>query len=32
MVALNARHLAPLMRNHPQLRYLMNPLASLYST
>ena len=28
MVALNARHLAPLMRNHPQLRYLMNPLAS----
>ncbi len=31
-VAATARDLAPLMRNHPQLRYLMNPLASLYST
>jgi len=31
-VALCARDLAPLMRNHPQLRYLLNPLASLYST
>jgi len=31
-VALTSRDLAPLMRNHPQLRYLMNPLASLYST
>ena len=31
-VALGSRDLAPLMRNHPQLRYLMNPLASLYST
>ncbi len=31
-VALGSRELAPLMRNHPQLRYLMNPLASLYST
>lgn len=31
-VALSSRELAPLMRNHPQLRYLMNPLASLYST
>jgi len=29
---INGRELAPLMRNHPQLRYLMNPLASLYST
>ncbi len=27
-----SRDLAPLMRNHPQLRYMMNPLASLYST
>lgn len=27
-----ARQLAPLMRNEPQLRYMMNPLASLYST
>jgi len=27
-----SRDLAPLMRNHPHLRYLMNPLASLYST
>ena len=31
-VAATARDLAPLMRSHPQLRYLMNPLASLYST
>src|SRR5574337_38198 len=31
-VAAAAHELAPLMRNHPQLRYLMNPLASLYST
>lgn len=31
-VAATSRDLAPLMRNHPQLRYLMNPLASLYST
>ena len=31
-VALLSRDLAPLMRNHPQLRYQMNPLASLYST
>jgi len=31
-VAAASRELAPLMRNHPQLRYLMNPLASLYST
>ena len=31
-VALGSRELAPLMRNHPQLRYMMNPLASLYST
>jgi len=31
-VLVDARDLAPLMRNHPQLRYLMNPLASLYST
>ncbi|AVP59042.1 phosphoethanolamine transferase [Pulveribacter suum] len=31
-VALGSRDLAPLMRNHPQLRYLMNPLAPLYST
>ncbi|MBS0391656.1 MAG: phosphoethanolamine--lipid A transferase [Proteobacteria bacterium] len=31
-VAAASRDLAPLMRNHPQLRYLMNPLASLYST
>jgi len=30
-VATTARDLAPLMRSHPQLRYLMNPLASLYS-
>ncbi|WP_404298793.1 phosphoethanolamine transferase [Alicycliphilus denitrificans] len=30
-VAATSRDLAPLMRNHPQLRYLMNPLASLYS-
>lgn len=27
-----SRQLAPLMRNEPQLRYMMNPLASLYST
>ncbi len=31
-VAVGSRDLAPLMRNHPQLRYLMNPLAPLYST
>ena len=31
-VAATSRDLAPLMRNHSQLRYLMNPLASLYST
>ena len=31
-VAVASRDLAPLMRNHTQLRYLMNPLASLYST
>ena len=31
-VAAMSRDLAPLMRNHPHLRYLMNPLASLYST
>ena len=31
-VGLGSRDLAPLMRNHPQLRYLLNPLASLYST
>ncbi|MBS0468298.1 MAG: phosphoethanolamine transferase [Proteobacteria bacterium] len=31
-VVATSRDLAPLMRNHPQLRYLMNPLASLYST
>ncbi|MBS0506152.1 MAG: phosphoethanolamine--lipid A transferase [Proteobacteria bacterium] len=31
-VAATSRDLAPLMRNHPHLRYLMNPLASLYST
>ena len=31
-VAALSRDLAPLMRNHPQLRYQMNPLASLYST
>ncbi len=31
-VAVASRDLAPLMRNHPQLRYLMNPLAPLYST
>jgi len=31
-LVLGGRDLAPLMRNHPQLRYLMNPLASLYST
>lgn len=31
-VAATARDLAPLMRNHPQLRYLMNPLSSLYSS
>jgi len=30
-VAAMSRELAPLMRNHRQLRYLMNPLASLYS-
>jgi len=29
---LGGRDMAPLMRNQPQLRYLMNPLASLYST
>ncbi|MDA7414864.1 phosphoethanolamine--lipid A transferase [Xenophilus arseniciresistens] len=27
-----SRQLAPLMRSEPQLRYMMNPLASLYST
>jgi len=31
-VAVFSRDLAPLMRNHPLLRYRMNPLASLYST
>lgn len=31
-VAATSRDTAPLMRNHSQLRYLMNPLASLYST
>ena len=31
-VAMGSRELAPLMRNHPQLRYQLNPLASLYST
>ncbi|MGE4330553.1 phosphoethanolamine transferase [Diaphorobacter sp.] len=31
-VAALSRDLAPLMRNHPHLRYMMNPLASLYST
>lgn len=30
--AVFARDLAPLMRNHPLLRYQINPLASLYST
>ena len=30
--AVFARDLAPLMRNHPMLRYQINPLASLYST
>jgi lipid A ethanolaminephosphotransferase len=30
-VAALSQELAPLMRNHRQLRYLMNPLASLYS-
>ena len=30
-VAALSRTLAPLMRNQPQLRYLMNPVASLYS-
>ena len=29
---LTQRELAPLMRNHVQLRYMMNPVASLYST
>ena len=27
-----SRDLAPLMRNNPQLRYMLNPIASLYST
>lgn len=31
-VATMSRTLAPLMRNHTELRYLMNPLASLWST
>ncbi|WP_313075036.1 phosphoethanolamine--lipid A transferase [Melaminivora sp.] len=31
-IVVSSRELAPLMRNHTQLRYLMNPLASLYST
>lgn len=30
-VALASRDLAPLMRNHKEVRYLLNPLASLYS-
>ncbi|QEA12138.1 phosphoethanolamine transferase [Comamonas flocculans] len=31
-VALGSRDLAPLMRNHPALRYLINPAAPLFST
>ncbi|MGJ7582842.1 phosphoethanolamine transferase [Variovorax sp. RHLX14] len=31
-VLVTSRELAPLMRNHVTLRYLINPLASLYST
>ncbi|MBF5007369.1 phosphoethanolamine transferase [Diaphorobacter caeni] len=32
VIATMSRDLAPLMRNHPQLRYMLNPIASLYST
>lgn len=32
LVAAMSRDLAPLMRNNPQLRYMLNPIASLYST
>nr|WP_313295885.1 phosphoethanolamine--lipid A transferase [Diaphorobacter sp.] len=32
VIATTARDLAPLMRNDPQLRYMLNPTASLYST
>ncbi|QNP48852.1 phosphoethanolamine transferase [Diaphorobacter aerolatus] len=32
IVATMSRDLGPLMRNHPQLRYLLNPIASLYSS
>ena len=31
-IALGSRSLAPLMRNHTELRYLMNPAAPLFST
>jgi len=31
-ILVTGRDMAPLMRNQPQLRYLLNPLASLYST
>ena len=32
VIATMSRDLAPLMRNNPQLRYMLNPIASLYST